>query len=70
MGQGRSQQSDTALIYTAALSLKHPRGQVSIETPAKHQHTERAADPGLRCRALCAWEKAPGIAASREKPLL
>lgn len=72
-GQGRSQQSDTALIYTAALSLKHPRGQVSIETPPKHEHTQPnsrprncAAEPSVPGKRL----HAAGIAARREKPLL
>lgn len=72
-GQGRSRQSDTALIYTAALSLKHPRGQVSIETPPKHEHTQPnsrprncAAEPSVPGKRL----HAAGIAARREKPLL
>lgn len=57
-GQGRSWQSDTALIYAAALAPKASEGSSLYRNPVKTR-AHRAHSPSRepRCRALCAWEK-------------
>lgn len=58
-GQGRSRQSNTALIYAAALSPKASEGSSLYRNPTKTQtHTAHSPAREPCCRALRAWEKA------------